>query len=199
MWRLAIKTDLALFKLQPCTIKMSKQASLLNFFETTTEPLPKTFKRPATPPPCKKRKVGRPRKATSEAVVDLTSSCSSTGCPPTDSCPAVHAMHMQSHSPSETEGKVMVKRFNYLLPPYFKGEERKEDSQADQLSSEDGDTYKSKLYLIYTYKMYLCILVEPQIRKKYAPHQKKRVARYARFHGVRATARKFSMHHKNIE
>ncbi len=62
-------------------------------------------------------------------------------------------MHMQSHSPSETEGKVIVKRFNYLLSPYFKGEERKEDSQADQLSSEDSDTYKSKLYLIYTNKM----------------------------------------------
>lgn len=67
----------------------------------------------------------------------------------------------------------------------------------------DGDV-KGKLFNNFTYLCIpdlLCIniIIVLKMRTRYSNSQKAKVAHHARFHGSRAAARKFSIHHKNAQ
>ena len=47
--------------------------------------------------------------------------------------------------------------------------------------------------------MVCCFIKVKMIPKMYTATQKKKVATYARFHGGRAAAEHFKMHHKNVQ
>ena len=180
----------------------------MSYFSKTTEPASSWTPSGSTlgPPKAKKRRVGRPKKN----LVQSIPSTDSQPNPATNFQPNL-ATDFELNPATDFQPNPATDSYPIQDIPGDRdgpGPSASESPTAPlpiPSESQDGSTalpsgsYASRFEFCYDFLYIYFLSLAKVIRTRYSATQKKKIAEYARFHGCRAAARHFKIHHRNAE